>query len=102
MRHWDELKKMGATFKYYNSGVTPLFKSKPPKDKHLNSVIVHGKSSLNGTNVTAYDVRGGAVLMIAALIAHGETVISGIEHIERGYENVVERLKLVGVEAFIS
>ncbi|SIS41148.1 UDP-N-acetylglucosamine 1-carboxyvinyltransferase [Salimicrobium flavidum] len=60
------------------------------------SVIVHGPSPLYGASVKASDLRAGAALVIAGLMAEGTTEISGVEHIERGYENIVEKLNNLG------
>lgn len=59
---------------------------------------VYGSTSLTGTNVEASDLRGGASLLIAALISDGETEISNVEYILRGYGNIVEKLKNIGAK----
>ncbi len=59
---------------------------------------VSGPSNLKGTEVTATDLRAGASLIIAGLIAEGTTKISNIEYILRGYEDIVEKLKAVGAD----
>ena len=48
--------------------------------------------------VTATDLRAGAALVVAALAAEGRTEIAGTEHIDRGYENLVEKLCSLGAE----
>ncbi len=58
--------------------------------------MVEGVSSLHGAQVCATDLRGGAALMTAALAAQGETVITGIHHIDRGYETIEKVLTSVG------
>ncbi|MBQ1441726.1 MAG: UDP-N-acetylglucosamine 1-carboxyvinyltransferase, partial [Clostridia bacterium] len=58
-----------------------------------------GVEKLVGNHVKATDLRGGAAMVIAALIAEGETYIREIYHIERGYEQLID--KLVGVGAVI-
>ena len=58
--------------------------------------VVEGVSSLHGAQVCATDLRGGAALMTAALAAQGETVITGIHHIDRGYETIEKVLTSVG------
>ncbi len=60
------------------------------------SAIVEGNGPLTGAPVEAYDIRGGAAMVVAALMAEGETVIEGSELIYRGYENLVERLRSLG------
>lgn len=51
-----------------------------------------------GVELTAFDLRGGVALLIAALLARGETTITGIEHIERGYENIDGRFRALGAD----
>jgi UDP-N-acetylglucosamine 1-carboxyvinyltransferase len=60
--------------------------------------IVHGPSPLSGTVVQASDLRASAGLVLAALIASGETVIDRVYHIDRGYERIVEKLSAVGAD----
>ena len=57
---------------------------------------INGPTPLYGNDVTASDLRAGAALIIAGLIAHGTTTISDVEHILRGYEHIVEKLSKVG------
>ncbi len=61
------------------------------------TAVVDGTKKLSGTQVKATDLRAGAALVIAALAAQGETIISDVEHLERGYENFVEKLSAIGV-----
>ena len=63
-----------------------------------NSIEVNGPSKLVGTQVTATDLRAGACLILAALSATGTTTINEIEHVLRGYENIVEKLSNVGAK----
>ena len=62
------------------------------------TAVVDGTKKLSGAQVKATDLRAGAALVIAALAAQGESVIGGIEHIERGYESFAEKLKKIGVK----
>jgi len=59
-------------------------------------VVVRGKSQLSGAPVKAIDIRAGAALVVAALGAEGETVISNTDHIDRGYGDLVGKLAAVG------
>lgn len=61
-----------------------------------NTVTIKGKTELFGKTVVATDLRAGACLVIAGLIAEGETVIEDVEHILRGYDNIIEKLTSVG------
>ena len=68
-------------------------------DPHRASVIGHDfKSSLKSTIMTSPDIRAGIALLIAALSAKGESIIQNVDQIDRGYENIVERLKKLGAE----
>ena len=58
--------------------------------------IVRGPSQLSGTTVQASDLRASASLVLAALVANGETTIERVYHIDRGYERIVEKLGGVG------
>jgi UDP-N-acetylglucosamine 1-carboxyvinyltransferase len=60
--------------------------------------IVRGPSALSGTVVQASDLRASAGLVLAALIASGETVIDRVYHIDRGYERIVQKLSAVGAD----
>ena len=79
--HFPELNKMGANIVY--------------EGKHAK---IYGPSKLVGKEVEASDLRAGAALIIAGLVAEGTTKISNIEHILRGYENIVENLQKVGAD----
>ncbi|MBE6022701.1 MAG: UDP-N-acetylglucosamine 1-carboxyvinyltransferase [Cellulosilyticum sp.] len=77
----DELKKMGAAIE-------------------VKDCIAYIKEyrKLTGTTICAKDLRGGAALVLAGLIAQGETTVQHIEHIERGYQNIVKDLSSLGAQ----
>ena len=77
--HIGELNRMGANIKI--DGRTS---------------VIEGGRSLSGAKVNAFDLRGGAALVLAGMIATGETQVTGIDHIERGYENFLEKLEKIG------
>ncbi|MCK8816388.1 UDP-N-acetylglucosamine 1-carboxyvinyltransferase [Natroniella sulfidigena] len=77
--HVDELRRMGADIRI--DGRAAMIR----------------KSNLSGAEVKATDLRAGAALILAALAAEGKTKITDIYHIERGYEDVTEKLKKIGV-----
>ena len=60
------------------------------------SAVIIGPSKLVGKNIKATDLRAGAAMIAAGLLAEGTTTISDIEHVLRGYENIIEKLKNVG------
>ena len=61
-------------------------------------IKVYGKTDLKGEEVEATDLRAGACLILAGLTAEGKTRITNVEHVLRGYENIVEKLKEVGAD----
>lgn len=77
--HANELLRMGANIKIEG-----------------NTAIVNGLNNLTGTKVKATDLRAGAALILAGLIADGETEITEVHHIKRGYADIVEKLQSVG------
>ncbi|HPF82632.1 MAG TPA: UDP-N-acetylglucosamine 1-carboxyvinyltransferase [Bacilli bacterium] len=66
-----------------------------------NKIVVEGNTQLHGSKVEATDLRAGACLVLAALKADGETIITNVEYILRGYENIVEKLTNVGAKIYI-
>ncbi|MCL6586446.1 MAG: UDP-N-acetylglucosamine 1-carboxyvinyltransferase, partial [Anoxybacillus sp.] len=78
-KHIDELRRMNANIKVEG-----------------RSAIVTGPVQLQGAKVKASDLRAGASLVIAGLMAEGVTEITGLEHIDRGYSNLVEKLAGLG------
>jgi UDP-N-acetylglucosamine 1-carboxyvinyltransferase len=60
--------------------------------------IVRGKTPLSAAAVLASDLRASASLVLAALVADGETIIDRVYHIDRGYEHIEEKLKGIGAE----
>ncbi|WOV87980.1 UDP-N-acetylglucosamine 1-carboxyvinyltransferase [Sporosarcina oncorhynchi] len=77
----DELRRMNADGKVEGS-----------------SVLLSGPTPLEGATVRTSDLRAGAALVIAGLIAEGETEIQEIVHIERGYSNLIEKLRGIGAD----
>ena len=84
MRHIKYLNEMGANI-----------------DLNNKIAVIHGKTNLVGKNVEATDLRAGAAMLLAGMIAEGHTEITNIEHILRGYENIVEKLSAVGADVKI-
>lgn len=79
--HVDELKRMGANIRI--DGRTSM---------------VEGVDSLHGCAVKATDLRAGAAMVLAGLVADGETRIGYIHHIDRGYDNLVSKLVMLGAD----
>jgi UDP-N-acetylglucosamine 1-carboxyvinyltransferase len=63
-----------------------------------NTAIITGQETLQGAPVMATDLRASASLVIAGLVAAGETVVDRIYHIDRGYECIEEKLQLLGAD----
>ncbi|NQZ15051.1 MAG: UDP-N-acetylglucosamine 1-carboxyvinyltransferase [Alphaproteobacteria bacterium] len=63
-----------------------------------NSAIIRGVEKLKGAEVMATDLRASVALVLAGLVADGETIINRIYHLDRGYENIVEKLTAVGAQ----
>ncbi|MDP3957600.1 MAG: UDP-N-acetylglucosamine 1-carboxyvinyltransferase [bacterium] len=61
-----------------------------------HQVIISGKTPLKGTIIKSFDLRAGATLIIAALVATGKTIIEDIYQVDRGYERIEERLQKIG------
>ena len=60
--------------------------------------VVRGKAPLSAAAVLASDLRASASLVLAALVAEGESIIDRVYHIDRGYENIEEKLRGVGAQ----
>ncbi len=80
-QYTDELAKMGADI-----------------TAHGSTAIFRGVDKLYGAPVKAHDLRAGAAMIIAGLVAEGETDVSDIHHIQRGYENIVEKFSNLGAK----
>jgi UDP-N-acetylglucosamine 1-carboxyvinyltransferase len=79
--HVPELTRMGAN-------ITP----------QGNSAIVRGVDKLKGAEVMATDLRASVALVLAGMVAEGETIVNRIYHLDRGYENIVEKLQACGAK----
>ncbi len=64
----------------------------------LHSAEISGPTGLHGTELTVRDLRSGIAHVIAALIAKGQSIIHGVEEIDRGYERIDERLAEMGAD----
>ncbi|WLR50737.1 UDP-N-acetylglucosamine 1-carboxyvinyltransferase [Bacillus tianshenii] len=82
-KHVDELRRMNANIKVEG-----------------RSAIISGPIQLQGAKVKASDLRAGAALVVAGLMADGITEVSGLEHIDRGYEGLVQKLNGLGAKVW--
>ncbi|MGE5589303.1 MAG: UDP-N-acetylglucosamine 1-carboxyvinyltransferase [Bacillota bacterium] len=78
-RHAGEIKKMGASIRVEG-----------------RTAVIEGVDRLSGAPVEAQDIRAGAALIVAGLVAEGDTEVHGIEHVDRGYERTEEKLRGLG------
>ena len=80
-RYAEQLQRMGANI-------------------HVNgkTAVIEGVEALKGAPVRADDLRAGAAMLIAAMAANGVTELEEIQHIERGYENVVDKFRSLGAK----
>lgn len=62
------------------------------------TAVIQGVNKLYGTGVETKDLRGGAALVLAGLMAEGVTEVCGIKYLERGYENLIEKLTIIGAK----
>ena len=68
-------------------------------DPHRAAIVgLERKYKLKGINMTSPDIRAGVALLIAALSAEGKSIIQNIDQIDRGYQNIDQRLQLLGAE----
>jgi UDP-N-acetylglucosamine 1-carboxyvinyltransferase len=81
LRHVAELQRLGANIRVKG-----------------NHAVIQGVPFLSGAPVTATDLRASAALVLAGLAAQGETVISGLHHLDRGYERLEEKLRGLGAD----
>jgi len=82
LNYLAELQKMGAKTEIQN----------------LHEATITGKTELTGAEIASCDIRAGAAMVLAALIAKGQTVISEINYIDRGYEKLEEKLRKLGAK----
>ena len=80
-RYVDELRRMGADIKIFE-----------------RTAVVQGVERLRAATITATDLRAGAAMIVAALMAEGESKVGGIQYIMRGYEHIDEKLRSLGGE----
>lgn len=91
----ETLKKMGADITLFTNCLGELscrFKGQ----NYLHSAVINGPRSLQATDMIIPDIRAGLALVIAALVAKGTSTLSGIDHLDRGYERLEEKLRGVG------
>lgn len=63
-----------------------------------NQLVCHGVNQLTGTSVMATDLRASATLVLAGCVAKGITEVYGVDHVDRGYENIEHKLQQLGAK----
>ena len=99
----EELNKMGASIELFNPEVTNPeavynFDLKDDEPTNMHAIKITGPSKLTAGTFEVKDLRHGATLILAAMSAEGTSIIKGIEHVDRGYEDLDERLKSMGAK----
>lgn len=95
----EELKKMGGQFELFNPKVLSpkkFYNFNTDSNGQYHAIRIKGLTRLHNGVVTISDLRAGATLVLAALSAKGESIIFGLEHLDRGYEQLELRLKKLG------
>ncbi len=93
----SELKKMGADIELYDTclgGSVCRFAN----TNYSHSAVIKGPSYLKANHITVPDIRAGFSYLVAAILAKGESVVDGAHYIDRGYENIDEKLRKLGVK----
>jgi UDP-N-acetylglucosamine 1-carboxyvinyltransferase len=92
-----ELIQMGADIALFSNCLGELpcrFRGQ----NHNHSAVINGPTTLQAVDVVVPDIRAGLALVVAALIAQGSTTVTGIEHLDRGYENLEAKLRAIGAQ----
>ena len=95
--HAEQLGYMGATIQTFNDclgGGDCRFAA----GRHRHSALVAGPTKIHGAEVVMDDIRAGFGLAVAAVMASGDSLLSGIYHLERGYDNVLDKFRQLGAQ----
>lgn len=97
----EELLKMGANIELFNPVIKNPekfynFNINDDKKTNFHAARIYGPTELHNGILDITDLRAGATLVLAALAAKGESILAGLEHLDRGYENFESRLKAIG------
>jgi UDP-N-acetylglucosamine 1-carboxyvinyltransferase len=86
LRYTDELNKMGAS----------IYVEKFGQNRYATRAEINGPTRLHGADVRALDIRAGGGVVLAGLVADGVTTVRDVKHIDRGYDGLVAKLRLLG------
>ena len=90
LRYTDELIKMGADIRVQRFGQNGEFLA--------TAAEVHGPTRLHGTRAQSLDIRSAVSVVLAGLVAEGETQVTDVYHIDRGYQDFVLKLQSLGAD----
>lgn len=96
----ETLKSMGADVTLFDNCLGELacrFRDR----NYKHSAVIKGPSTLTATDMVVPDIRAGLAYVIAALVASGTSTLTGVEHLERGYEKLYEKLQSVGADIVV-
>ena len=93
----DALVEMGADIEVHKEGLESVTRRVPRRPLE-QAAVINGPTPLHGADVEIPDLRGGFSHLIAALTAEGESTVSNIGIISRGYEHFIDKLRLLGAE----
>lgn len=97
----EDLRRMGADIGVFSKCLGEL----PCRFRNLSerhSAVIMGPTPLHGANIEIPDIRAGMAQVIAALVAEGESTLSGVHHLERGYEKLWQKLEGLGADFSLS
>jgi len=99
----QDLKAMGAKIEYFKPMVKNPdsfynfnWQDSSASDQH--AIKIFGPTDFKGGEFTIHDLRAGATILLAAIAAKGKTILHNIEQVERGYQNIDEKLVLMGAK----
>lgn len=103
MRYIEDLKRMGAKIESFKPDVQDpenfySFNLEDDKPEYVHAIKINGPVQLHNGVVTTLDIRAGAAVVLAALVAKGESTIFGVEKLDRGYESFEKRLQMLGAD----
>lgn len=92
-----QLGQMGATIQTFNDclGAEPC---RFAAGRHRHSALVAGPTKIHGAEVAMEDIRAGFGLAVASVMAHGDSLLTGVHHLERGYDNVLHKFQQLGAD----
>ncbi len=97
----DVLKKMGADITLFENCLGEI-RCRFRDHNYKHAAIIKGPTPLHATDMAVPDIRAGLAYVLAALIAEGTSTLTGVEHLERGYEDLYGKLRSIGAQIEVS